>query len=148
MNRHPRELAPEQLRCDCDPSSFQFSSTAEIPPLKGFVAQERPVRAIRFGLDIHSPGYNIYVSGLTGTGKTTVIKKFLEEIAVTMPTPDDWCYVYNFRDPEFPGRDPPARRPRETSQGRDGRVGGAPEEGDSQSLRLEGVRAEHERADR
>jgi len=102
MNRHPRELAPEQLRCDCDPSSFRFSSTAEIPPLKGFVAQERPVRAIRFGLDIHSPGYNIYVSGLTGTGKTTVIKKFLEEIAVTMPTPDDWCYVHNFHDPNSP----------------------------------------------
>jgi lon-related putative ATP-dependent protease len=102
MNRHPRELAPEQLRCDCDPSSFHFNSTAEIAPLKGFVAQERPVRAIRFGLDIHSPGYNIYVSGLTGTGKTTVIRKFLEEIAVTMPTPDDWCYVYNFRDPNSP----------------------------------------------
>ena len=102
MNRHPRELAPEQLRCDCDPSCFRFSSTAEIPPLKGFVAQDRPVRAIRFGLDIHSPGYNIYVSGLTGTGKTTVIRKFLEEIAVAMPTPDDWCYVHNFRDPNSP----------------------------------------------
>ena len=102
MDKNPHELAPEQLRCDCDPSSFKFSSTAEIPPLKGFVAQERPVRAIRFGLDIHSPGYNIYVSGLTGTGKTTVIRKFLEEIAVTMPTPDDWCYVYNFRDPNSP----------------------------------------------
>ncbi len=64
--------------------------------------QERPVRAIRFGLDISSPGYNIYVSGLTGTGKTTVIKLFLDEIAATMPTPDDWCYVYNFRDPNSP----------------------------------------------
>jgi lon-related putative ATP-dependent protease len=102
MNKHPRELAPEQLRCDCDPSSFHFNSTADIAPLKGFVAQERPVRAIRFGLDIHSPGYNIYVSGLTGTGKNTVIRKFLEEIAVTMPTPDDWCYVHNFRDPNSP----------------------------------------------
>jgi lon-related putative ATP-dependent protease len=102
MNRHPRELAPEQLRCDCDPAAFHFNSTAEIPPLKGFVAQERPVRAIRFGLDINSPGYNIYVSGLTGTGKTTVIRKFLEEIAVTMPTPDDWCYVHNFQDPNSP----------------------------------------------
>ena len=60
------------------------------------------MRAIRFGLDITSPGYNIYVSGLTGTGKTTVIKMFLDEIAATMPTPDDWCYVHNFRDPNSP----------------------------------------------
>ncbi len=102
MGIHTLELTPEQLRHDCDSSCFEFQSTAEIPPLKGFVAQERPVRAIRFGLDISSPGYNIYVSGLTGTGKTTVIKKFLDEIAVTLPTPDDWCYVYNFRDPNCP----------------------------------------------
>ncbi len=102
MGIHSLELAPEQLRHDCDSSCFKFQSTAEIPPLKGFVAQERPVRAIRFGLDISSPGYNIYVSGLTGTGKTTVIKKFLDEIAVTLPTPDDWCYVYNFRDSNCP----------------------------------------------
>jgi len=70
--------------------------------MKGIVEQERPIRAIRFGLDIDSPGYNIYVSGLTGTGKTTVIRTFLEEIAAKMPCPDDWCYVYNFRDPNCP----------------------------------------------
>jgi predicted ATP-dependent protease len=96
------ELPPEKLRWTCDASLFLFSSTADIPPLKGLVEQDRPVRAIRFGLDIASPGYNIYVSGLTGTGKTTVIKQFLDEIAATMPTPDDWCYVHNFHDPNAP----------------------------------------------
>lgn len=96
------ELAPSQLRWSCDPSVFTFNSTADIPPLKGIVEQDRPVRAIRFGLDITSPGYNIYVSGLTGTGKTTVIKMFLDEIAATASTPDDWCYVHNFRDPNSP----------------------------------------------
>ena len=102
MTLEQYRLRPEQLRCRCDGSMFTFRSTAEIPPLKGFVKQERPVRAIRFGLDITSPGYNIYVSGLTGTGKTTVIKRFLDDIASSMPTPDDWCYVYNFRDPNSP----------------------------------------------
>ncbi len=96
------ELPPERLRCKCDATMFSFQSTAEIPPLKGFVEQERPVRAIRFGLDITSPGYNIFVSGLTGTGKTTVIKRFLDEIASSMPTPDDWCYVHNFGDSNSP----------------------------------------------
>ena len=96
------KLPAERLRWRCDPSTFTFQSTAEIPPMKGIVEQERPVRAIRFGLDITSPGYNIYVSGLTGTGKTTVIKQFLDEIAASMRTPDDWFYVYNFRDPNSP----------------------------------------------
>jgi len=102
MNLKQYELTPAQLRWSCNPSVFTFESTADIPPLKGIVEQERPVRAIRFGLDISSPGYNIYVSGLTGTGKTTVIKMFLDEIAAKMPTPDDWCYVFNFRDPNSP----------------------------------------------
>ncbi len=102
MNPQPYHLPPGKLRWSCDPAQFSFRSTADLPPLKGIVEQERPVRAIRFGLDITSPGYNIYVSGLTGTGKTTVIKMFLDEIATTMPTPDDWCYVHNFRDPNSP----------------------------------------------
>jgi lon-related putative ATP-dependent protease len=102
MNLQRHELSPEQLRWNCDCSSFSFTSTADIPPLKGLVEQERPIRAIRFGLGIASPGYNIYVSGLTGTGKTTVIKQFLDEIATTLPTPGDWCFVYNFRDPNSP----------------------------------------------
>jgi predicted ATP-dependent protease len=102
MRDQERELPAAKLRWNCDPSVFSFKTTAEIPPLKGIVEQDRPTRAIRFGLDITSPGYNIYVSGLTGTGKTTVIKTFLEEIAAKMPRPDDWCYVHNFQDPNCP----------------------------------------------
>jgi lon-related putative ATP-dependent protease len=102
MEPNNLRLAVNRLRWKCDPATFAFQSTAEIPPLRGIVEQERPVRAIRFGLDIKSPGYNIYVSGLTGTGKSTVIKQFLDEIAASMPTPDDWLYVHNFRDPNAP----------------------------------------------
>jgi lon-related putative ATP-dependent protease len=102
MNPQTYEISPEQLRWHCDGTAFAFQSTADIPPLKGLVEQERPIRAIRFGLGIASPGYNIYVSGLTGTGKTTVIKQFLDEIACTLPKPDDWCFVFNFRDPNAP----------------------------------------------
>ncbi len=102
MNMQDYKIPPERLRWECDPSVFTFGTTEEIPPLKGIVEQDRPIRAIRFGLDIASPGYNIYVSGLTGTGKTTVIKSFLDEIANRLPKPDDWCYVFNFRDPSTP----------------------------------------------
>jgi predicted ATP-dependent protease len=102
MHKKVNELNAGNLRWTCDPSVFSFETTAEIPPLKGIVEQDRPIRAIRFGLDIASPGYNVYVSGLTGTGKTTVIKMFLDEIAAKMPSPGDWCYVHNFRDAGCP----------------------------------------------
>lgn len=102
MNAKPYTVPPNKLRWNCDPAIFSFETTADIAPLKGIIEQERPIRAIRFGLDIASPGYNIYVSGLTGTGKTTIIKIFLEEIASKMPRPDDWFYVYNFKDPISP----------------------------------------------
>jgi predicted ATP-dependent protease len=102
MKENNKQLPSERLCWTCDPSVFKFQSTAEMPPLKGIIEQERATRAIHFGLDITSPGYNIYVSGLTGTGKTTVIKTFLEDIVAKMPCPDDWCYVYNFRDPNCP----------------------------------------------
>ncbi|MBN2321073.1 MAG: AAA family ATPase [Acidobacteria bacterium] len=102
MKEKPNKVIPDQLRWNCDPSVFSFKTTADIAPLKGIIEQERPIRAIRFGLDIASPGYNIYVSGLTGTGKTTIIKTFLEEIAAKLPRPDDWCYVYNFKEPISP----------------------------------------------
>ncbi|MBN2243073.1 MAG: AAA family ATPase [Acidobacteria bacterium] len=99
MSTKPYTVPPDKLRWNCDPSIFSFKTTADIAPLKGIIEQERPIKAIRFGLDIASPGYNIYVSGLTGTGKTTIIKMFLEEIAAKMPRPDDWFYVHNFKDP-------------------------------------------------
>ncbi len=102
MSGKSHELNADVLRWTCDPAVFSFVTTADIPPLKGIVEQDRPIRAIRFGLDIASPGYNIYVSGLTGTGKTTVIKMFLDEIAAKMPCPDDWCYVHNFLDENCP----------------------------------------------
>jgi predicted ATP-dependent protease len=102
MSVKPYTVPPDKLLWSCDPSVFNFKTTADIAPLKGIIEQERPIRAIRFGLDIASPGYNIYVSGLTGTGKTTIIKQFLEEIAAKMPRPDDWFYVYNFKDPVSP----------------------------------------------
>ena len=64
------ELTPEQLRWQCDPESLGVLSTAEFPACQGIIGQDRAIRAIQLGLNLKSHGYNIYVSGLTGTGKT------------------------------------------------------------------------------
>lgn len=97
-----RELKPDELRCVCDPSEFDFKSTAELPELTEIIGQVRATRAIDFGVDIPCYGYNIFIIGPAGSGKTTTVHAFLEERALARPVPDDWCYVNNFEDPYRP----------------------------------------------
>ena len=96
------ELSPDQLRWRCDPQALGIQTTADVPPCEEIIGQERAIRAIRLGLNIKSHGYNIYVSGLTGTGKTTTVKKLLEQMDSRGKRPGDICYVNNFHDPDSP----------------------------------------------
>lgn len=102
MNINKYRVRPSQLRKACPPSMFKFASTAELKPLKKIIGQERAVRSLDFGLDMETPGYNIYLSGPLGTGKTTLAKSMLDEKASAKPAPTDWCYVYNFAFPDSP----------------------------------------------
>jgi lon-related putative ATP-dependent protease len=97
-----KELTAEQVRQRCDPAIFQCNSTAQLEPMEGIIGQDRALSALKFGLNIVKPGFNIFVSGLAGTGRTTAIKSFLEALAAKKETPPDWCYVHNFRDSYFP----------------------------------------------
>ena len=58
------ELKPNDLRCPCDPAQFTFESTLEVSPLENVIGQKRAVRSIAFGLEMKSPGYNIFITGL------------------------------------------------------------------------------------
>ncbi len=98
----PVELTAEQVKEKCNSNLFECDSTAELKPTDSIIGQERALSALKFGLNIQKPGFNIYVSGPAGTGKTTVIKSFLESLASQKETPPDWCYVHNFRDPYCP----------------------------------------------
>jgi predicted AAA+ superfamily ATPase len=78
-------------------------------PLEDFIGQERAIRAIEFGLGVNKPGFNIFVTGLTGTGKTSIIRAFLKKVTgerlarqADSHTPEDWCYVFNFAEPDHP----------------------------------------------
>lgn len=98
----PQPLGAEVLRWTCEPSSFAFETTAEIEPARGIVGQEGAVEALRFGLEIHAPGQNVYVRGLSGTGRLSLVRRLLEEIRPASPNSRDYCYVYNFEEPERP----------------------------------------------
>lgn len=106
-----KELTVDKLRRVCDPEVLGCESTEEMEPLETIIGQERAVKALEFGLGIQDCGFNIYVAGSPGTGKTTAVKRFLEEVAKDKAVPSDWCYVYNFRDPYRPKalRLPPGR---------------------------------------
>ena len=95
-------LSHEEARGFCRESFADCQSTAELEPLKEIIGQDRAVKALQFGLKIQDKGFNIYVSGLPGTGRRSAIVRFLEEVARTRPVPHDWCYVNNFEDPNRP----------------------------------------------
>ncbi|MCJ7609466.1 AAA family ATPase [Candidatus Bathyarchaeota archaeon] len=77
-------------------------TTEELAPLQETFGQERAVRALRFGLGIGNQGFNIYVAGMPGTGRSSTVRRFLGELAAAMPAPSDWCYVNNFKDAYTP----------------------------------------------
>lgn len=95
-------LNPQDLSNKCRPSFFRFRSTAEVDPLKGIIGQDRAVRSLGFALDIGNEGYNVYLSGYFGTGRTTLALDMLNQKAASKPIPDDWCYVHNFKNHEIP----------------------------------------------
>lgn len=102
MASNVTELSADQVRRACDPSQFTFTTTEELPSLAAVIGQERALRSILFGIDIDTSGYHMYALGPTGTGKTTIVQKFLEHEAATRPVPDDWLYFNNFQDADHP----------------------------------------------
>ena len=96
------EVPVERLRKICDPETLSFSTSEELSPGKAIIGQQRSTKALQFGLGIRAPGFNIFVSGLPGTGRATAVTRFLQESARGRPVPPDWCYVNNFHDPARP----------------------------------------------
>ena len=95
-------VPPEQLTKKCDPDELGFETTDEVEPLEGTIGQERAVSALEMGLDIDEPGFNLFVSGLPGTGRNTALRAYVERIAARKTIPSDWGYVHNFQDPSQP----------------------------------------------
>ncbi|OPX96719.1 MAG: Lon protease [Syntrophorhabdus sp. PtaB.Bin006] len=95
------KLAPEALYKPCDPNMFTFNTTDDIQDIiPGTIGQEKAMRALDFGLSMDSSGFNIFALGETGTGKMTTVMTALKEKAAKEKVPEDWCYVYNFKDPD------------------------------------------------
>ncbi|MBD3236188.1 MAG: AAA family ATPase, partial [Candidatus Eisenbacteria bacterium] len=86
----------------CDLDRFEFDSTAELPSFDGIIGQDRAVAAIELGLKMRSKGYNVYVAGMPGTGRTTTVKHLLRTLETGRGVPPDIVYVHNFKNPDMP----------------------------------------------
>lgn len=95
-------LAADSLRRSYDASNIKLKTTAELEPSTGIIGQPRGVQAIEFGIGMKSPGYNIFVLGESGTGRTTAIQQFITSRQTSDPIPPDWVYVNNFQEPHKP----------------------------------------------
>jgi ATP-dependent Lon protease len=96
------EVPADQLRWRCLPASLGVRTIDEVKPLKEIIGQDRALRALRMGLEMTHSGYNIFVTGHPGTGRTTTIKRLLHEFEGRAIPLTDKCYVHNFRDPDAP----------------------------------------------
>ena len=96
------ELSYKDLKNYCNPNMFKFETTEELNDSDLIYGQDRGIKALEFGLSVDSKGYNLYVEGPSGVGKTMYTKKSVAKVASKKKVPNDWCYIYNFEIPNEP----------------------------------------------
>lgn len=102
MSFDERKVPLHKLSWKCEPELFKFQTTAELGELEGGIGQERAFRSIEFGLGMSECGFNLYLSGETGTGRTSLTMGLLKKRAAGEALPRDWCYVNNFKNSDNP----------------------------------------------
>ncbi|MCI8655553.1 MAG: AAA family ATPase [Clostridia bacterium] len=100
--KNKNELSYQDLKMTCDEKLFHFETTEELQPITTGIGQDRGIKALEFGININVKGYNLYLEGPSGVGKTMYTKNYLDEISKKQKTPSDWCYIYNFSNPNEP----------------------------------------------
>ena len=96
------ELSYKDLRVVCNPNIFHFETTESLEPITTGIGQDRGIKALEFGIHVTVKGYNLYLEGPSGVGKTMYTKNYLDTISKKKKVPNDWCYIYNFERPNEP----------------------------------------------
>jgi predicted ATP-dependent protease len=102
MSEADCKVPVEKLRWVCDPAQFSFKTTDDITDLEGSIGQERALASIEFGLGMTNNGFNLYLAGEPGTGRSSTISSLLKKRVKGSLPPSDWCYVHNFQVPDAP----------------------------------------------
>ncbi len=96
------ELSYRDLKMTCNTNLFHFETTEELESINTGIGQDRGIKALEFGINVNVKGYNLYLEGPSGVGKTMYTKNYLDRISKKQKTPCDWCYIYNFDNPNEP----------------------------------------------
>ena len=96
------EVNYRNLKMTCNPNMFDFETTENLESITTGIGQDRGIKALEFGLNVDVKGYNLYVEGPSGVGKTMYTKNYLKKLAAKKKVPQDWCYIYNFDNPNEP----------------------------------------------
>ena len=100
--KNKNELNYKDLKMTCNPNVFDFDTTADLEAIQDGIGQDRGIKALEFGLQVDVKAYNIYIEGPSGVGKTLYTKNYLNKLASKKKVPSDWCYIYNFDNPNEP----------------------------------------------
>ena len=100
--KNKNELSYRDLKMTCPTNQFKFDTTQELDAIQSGIGQDRGIKALEFGLQVDVKGYNLYLEGPSGVGKTMYTRNYLDKIASKKKTPSDWCYIYNFDNPNEP----------------------------------------------
>ena len=100
--KNKNELSFKNLKMSCDKNIFNFETTEQVKSITSGIGQERGIKALEFGLQVDIKGYNLYLEGPSGVGKTMYTKNYLDTISKKQKVPNDWCYIYNFDNPNEP----------------------------------------------
>ena len=96
------EVNHRNLKMICNPNMFDFETTENLESITTGIGQERGIKALEFGINVDVKGYNLYIEGPSGVGKTMYTKNYLKKISSKKKVPNDWCYIYNFENPNEP----------------------------------------------
>lgn len=95
-------LNASQLYTPCAVELIPYQTTAEVAAPVDVVGQQRALAALEFGTGMRRDGYNLFILGAPGSGRHSVVRRFLEQRAAGEATAADWCYVHNFDAPHRP----------------------------------------------
>ena len=96
------ELNYRKLKMGCNPDVFNFETTEGLKSIESGIGQDRGIKALEFGVNVDAKGYNMYIEGPSGVGKTKYTRNYLNKVAKKKKVPHDWCYIYNFDNPNEP----------------------------------------------
>jgi len=99
MRRKRFEVPVKKLR-----RTVNLRSVDKKKSIRDFIGQEKAKEALEFGLKIKTPGYNIFVTGLSHSGRSSMVEKFIRKFSEKENTDNlkDIVYVYNFKNPGAP----------------------------------------------